>query len=394
MFTRHGCACEKSWSDDEESAENSCENYCCLAGERTPWCFVKDEKCEGEEWGYCSSPDSVVASSSAEASEAFSRAGIDGHDDSNDDGRDDPSTQTAWAVQVGPCTIDQAGCLLSPNFPREYSTSQKCEISVRKQNPSPIVVETFLTEEKYDYLTVNSKEYSGEQGPEGVVPRGPIVWTSDYETPSKGWKLCLGGPSSNSVSASQEDHEDKEVRPEVPAASSSEKDEEEKEDGVRPESVPSSGAKSEDKDDDDDNSPAHEAATLIETNERTDPIVEPAFSNSPLVAMSNRADADDRSVSGSSAFPQEHTAFAQQEEKRENEDEAITKKFKRQKTEPEAGDSGSHSWLFVTGAVTLALFFIGKYVWNSRKDNDFSFGSSRGRSTTAYGRSYLNMDGL
>jgi hypothetical protein len=85
---------------------------------------------------------------------------------------------------------------MSPNYDgtgSAYGDGEECVISV-SGDVGPIAVQDFSTEGGYDKLTVNAIAYSGQAGPEGVVPSGEITWTSDYSVTSSGWKICFGGP--------------------------------------------------------------------------------------------------------------------------------------------------------------------------------------------------------
>jgi len=99
----------------------------------------------------------------------------------------------AWAVASGPCTKDSSDCILSPNFPKPYGKDEKCVIGVNADRVSYVTAEPFATEWGYDTLTINGEIYSGTMGPVFVWPMGTIVWTSDYDVASKGWRLCQEG---------------------------------------------------------------------------------------------------------------------------------------------------------------------------------------------------------
>merc|ERR1711924_229235 len=78
------------------------------------------------------------------------------------------------------------------NFPKPYGTDEKCVIAVNVDKMA-FVTEPFATEWGYDTLTINGQVYSGSIGPTFVWPMGAIVWTSDFEQSSKGWRLCPEG---------------------------------------------------------------------------------------------------------------------------------------------------------------------------------------------------------
>jgi len=103
-----------------------------------------------------------------------------------------------WNVSSGPCTIDRTGCLLSPNWPKNYGNNEACEIAVNSKNiPKPIFSISFVTEYRYDVLRVNKVSYSGFTGPSHVTPTETITWTSDYSITKSGWKLCTGVASAS-----------------------------------------------------------------------------------------------------------------------------------------------------------------------------------------------------
>ncbi|CAK8990807.1 Transmembrane protease serine 9 (Polyserase-I) (Polyserine protease 1) (Polyserase-1) [Cleaved into: Serase-1 [Durusdinium trenchii] len=110
--------------------------------------------------------------------------------------RSDLDTDTAdfggamWTVLQGPCTMDDSDCILSPNFPGNYSAKQACIIAVNVTAAVAIQVQSFSTEEAYDSLLVNCKTYSGKEGPQGITPDTNIYWLSDHSINAAGWKIC------------------------------------------------------------------------------------------------------------------------------------------------------------------------------------------------------------
>lgn len=104
-----------------------------------------------------------------------------------------PTGDAAWGVVSGPCTVDNDGCALSPNYPESYGNDQFCEIQILDTAAFPILAPSFNTESNYDILTVNGQSYSGGMGPSGVVPTGFISWSSDFSVTYSGWKLCPSG---------------------------------------------------------------------------------------------------------------------------------------------------------------------------------------------------------
>uniref|UniRef100_A0A7S1QPE4 Peptidase C1A papain C-terminal domain-containing protein n=1 Tax=Alexandrium catenella TaxID=2925 RepID=A0A7S1QPE4_ALECA len=97
-----------------------------------------------------------------------------------------PAPPPAFAVD-GDCDLTPDGCVSSANYPQFYGKSQKCTITKEFGN---IQVLDFNTEHEYDVLTVNGKDYSGSEGPHGVVPTQDITWSSDSLLNAQGWKIC------------------------------------------------------------------------------------------------------------------------------------------------------------------------------------------------------------
>merc|ERR1712224_920458 len=64
-----------------------------------------------------------------------------------------------WRVVSGECSVTPDRCLQSPGFPKPYGTSQNCLVSTDSQfwATHTIVVESFDTESKWDYLMVNGQ---------------------------------------------------------------------------------------------------------------------------------------------------------------------------------------------------------------------------------------------
>lgn len=220
--TWSGCACLQSWRDSVNNFR--CETYCCNPdGEPGgDWCKVADTACQKGDWGYCppleKAANCIDYPSDWEDEEhdncgAYASYGYcDGQGGYGpkwnfewgtfQDYENNGFTPTAaccscggglrptWTVLIGTCRIDDEGCLTSPNYPSTYNKDDRCEIQVRANNDKHIHVVSFATELYYDKLTVNGKSYSGTSGPEGVTPHGTIIWESDDEDPSAGWKLC------------------------------------------------------------------------------------------------------------------------------------------------------------------------------------------------------------
>eukprot|EP00929_Paragymnodinium_shiwhaense_P112790 TRINITY_DN81061_c0_g1_i1.p1 TRINITY_DN81061_c0_g1~~TRINITY_DN81061_c0_g1_i1.p1 ORF type:complete len:997 (-),score=199.83 TRINITY_DN81061_c0_g1_i1:83-3073(-) len=170
--TTEGCECRQKWqmADNDER----CDDFCCNPdgdplGE---WCFVVDLSCQGTNWGYCS-PEKPSSNP-------------------------DASSSHPWYIQSGACTIDEDGCMLSPNFPKHYHNKEHCRIGVMPtdltEKELPAISEknyTFRTEAIYDSVTVNGQDFSGDTTDLiGMVPTAKIEWSSDSDKTSKGWRLC------------------------------------------------------------------------------------------------------------------------------------------------------------------------------------------------------------
>ena len=97
-----------------------------------------------------------------------------------------------WTVTSGKCTLDSSKCILSPDYPRNYSTNSFCFIRVNASAAVPIRVEEFATEPGFDQMLLNCQSFSGQASPAGVTPYTDIMWVSDFRGVAKGWKLCPG----------------------------------------------------------------------------------------------------------------------------------------------------------------------------------------------------------
>ena len=102
-----------------------------------------------------------------------------------------PNAPSRVEVTVeGQCSLSPDGtCVRSPNFRHEYFNSQTCH--VRGLPLVPLEVVFFSTEAKFDYVTVNGIQYSGDEGPDGVIPMdGTLKWVSDSSFRMRGWEIC------------------------------------------------------------------------------------------------------------------------------------------------------------------------------------------------------------
>eukprot|EP00438_Fugacium_kawagutii_P003771 Skav207395 [mRNA] locus=scaffold2421:96854:101985:+ [translate_table: standard] len=95
-----------------------------------------------------------------------------------------------WLVVSGECTIDSSNCLLSPGFPEPYEDGQQCKVAINPSGALPLAVMNFSTELGFDKLYVDCKSFSGDTGPDGVVPTSAIFWTSDASVTESGWRIC------------------------------------------------------------------------------------------------------------------------------------------------------------------------------------------------------------
>jgi len=98
-----------------------------------------------------------------------------------------PPTPAPAMSARGPCVLDAAGCVSSPNFPSNYGSNERCTIG---PNFGTITVESFDTENNWDKLFVDGTTYMGSNGPAGVNAVGDITWNSDGSVSKKGWKIC------------------------------------------------------------------------------------------------------------------------------------------------------------------------------------------------------------
>merc|ERR1719188_2954283 len=98
--------------------------------------------------------------------------------------------------------MDEDGCVMSPNYPENYGPNEKCEIALTVDTTlaGKIKVKDFSTyscgRECGGILRMNGRQFSGVEGPNGLIPKGPLQWTSSkhVHTRNKGWKLCPARP--------------------------------------------------------------------------------------------------------------------------------------------------------------------------------------------------------
>jgi len=104
-----------------------------------------------------------------------------------------------WVVTAGPCKMDEEACISSPGYPSDYNNSAPCTIAVNSSSAVPIEVVHFETENMYDNLLVDCTPYSGQLGPDGILPSQTIYWKPDVSVVLSGWKICPSNESSDTV---------------------------------------------------------------------------------------------------------------------------------------------------------------------------------------------------
>mmetsp|Transcript_81137 Transcript_81137/g.156732 ORF Transcript_81137/g.156732 Transcript_81137/m.156732 type:complete len:463 (+) Transcript_81137:2-1390(+) len=113
-----------------------------------------------------------------------------------------------WVVLGGACGMNATtamntttACIWSPNYPLPYGHNQACRIALNDTRVSALTVHHFDTERHFDKLTINGRSYSGSIGPNGVIPRGTVRWSTDGSVNGTGWKICMGGNATNVTNA-------------------------------------------------------------------------------------------------------------------------------------------------------------------------------------------------
>jgi hypothetical protein len=123
------------------------------------------------------------------------------------------NTHPANKVTSGPCTLDGA-CVLSPNYPAKYGSSQRCELEMHGYVAQPW---TFALENGYDFLEVGGKKYTGNQGfAYADQIQGNVVFTSDYSVEGTGFKICTAATPSTSGRLYEETSEEEPVALKLP----------------------------------------------------------------------------------------------------------------------------------------------------------------------------------
>ncbi|CAJ1407924.1 unnamed protein product [Effrenium voratum] len=163
------CSDVIGWADSE--------GYTCAEYANQSWCTSDGNKGPGWDSGWFDIEDLWNDGYSAQAACCSCGGGQVEH------------VSGMWEVMRGPCTV-QDGCLLSPNYPADYSVNQSCTFIVNSTIAKPIMVLDWDVEYWNDYVSINGKLFSGNLRPDGEVPNGSIHWVSDDNITGRGWKLC------------------------------------------------------------------------------------------------------------------------------------------------------------------------------------------------------------
>jgi len=99
-----------------------------------------------------------------------------------------------WHVASGECTMDDEGCITSPNFPRPYPKGS-CTIDV--DFPFFVINATdFWTEQGYSKMSVGRFHFTGPHSPDRISLSWHIVWNArewkSKERKGSGWRICPG----------------------------------------------------------------------------------------------------------------------------------------------------------------------------------------------------------
>ena len=84
--------------------------------------------------------------------------------------------------------------------PDSYGNIERCTVEVMMDQT--LVAVQYDVEDGYDYMTISGTQYTGTNGPAGVIPTTTIEWTSDHMVPAAGWKLCVSGGGAAAASPS------------------------------------------------------------------------------------------------------------------------------------------------------------------------------------------------
>jgi len=102
-----------------------------------------------------------------------------------------PPPSKGFVVESGPCVAD-GSCVKSANFPSNYANREKCKIT--SPSEGTMTTKTYTTENYFDYLTIDGKQYRSGAPPTMVLtaPKS-FTWSSDGSVTRKGFELCVGG---------------------------------------------------------------------------------------------------------------------------------------------------------------------------------------------------------
>ena len=114
-----------------------------------------------------------------------------------------PAARAGFTLAPGDdCTVSANGaCVESDGYGAGgYSDAQACSITL--QPSAALEVISFAVEDYFDHMTISGTQYTGTNGPAGVIPTTTIEWTSDHMVPAAGWKLCVSGGGAAAASPS------------------------------------------------------------------------------------------------------------------------------------------------------------------------------------------------
>ena len=112
-----------------------------------------------------------------------------------------PTARAGFTLAPGDdCTVSANGaCVESDGYGAGgYQDAQSCSITL--QPSAALEVISFAVEDYFDHMTISGTQYTGTNGPAGVIPTTTIEWTSDHMVPAAGWKLCVSGAAAASPS--------------------------------------------------------------------------------------------------------------------------------------------------------------------------------------------------
>lgn len=128
-----------------------------------------------------------------------------------------------FEIESGSCTIDDSGCVLSPNYPSDYTNNQNCVIKVLETVKldvvafhtemcgcgccDPLCVITMDNPNPAPAIDISSVCFEGPQDSSSLVqldgltvsPSEYLYWYSDGSTPESGFKICPPAPATNSL---------------------------------------------------------------------------------------------------------------------------------------------------------------------------------------------------